>query len=141
MPVPVPEGDGHKTAARLCYSTPRGTRLRAWLVSVKVVTACKVQYLRGGRAHASIGRGSSGVTSSVCAMALTGWPIAMAHHIFSPELVIVDLHRKAGKIQPPAAGRPPSVSRVVPPPDSSVASKTAAKAIWQRRKKHSMHEQ
>jgi hypothetical protein len=34
-----------------------------------------------------------------------------------------------------------SLSAVVPPPDSSVARTTAAKAIWQQRKKHSMHEQ
>jgi hypothetical protein len=75
------------------------------------------------------------------AMALSGRPIAMAHHFSSPQLVIIDLHRKASKNAMQAAGRPSSLSRVVPPPDSSVARKTAAKAIWQRRKKHSMHEQ
>jgi hypothetical protein len=28
------------------------------------------------------------------AMALNGWPIAVAHHVLSPQLVIVDLHSK-----------------------------------------------
>ena len=73
--------------------------------------------------------------------ALRGWPIAMAYQMPWPQLFIVDCRQKRSA----AGGSTPSHSSLsqpcVPPPDSSVASKTAAKAIWQRRKKHSMHEQ
>jgi hypothetical protein len=91
------------------------------------------------------------VSAPADAKALSERPIAMAHHVLSPQLVIVDLHLEAGqkaegqKAALQAAGGSPSLSAVwchlLTPHSSSVARETAAKAIWQRRKKHSMHEQ
>jgi hypothetical protein len=44
------------------------------------------------------------------AMALNGWPIAMAHHVLSPQLVIVDLHSKGWQKGSAAGGWTPSSS-------------------------------
>lgn len=106
----VPESAGRKTAARLCYSIARHEAVgwRAWLVSVSGYSsqACKAECMcRLVEAAA--------VLPPADAMALSGRPIAMAHHISSLSSSSSIPTEKAGKkaaLQ--AAGRwTPSLSQ------------------------------